>query len=286
MPSDAILPLLGDASLVYVDCGARAGSAPSWLRPATTAQYAGIDADAAECERLNVRGRNRHQYIPAVLGRAAETRTLYVTRNPACSSLLRPNSRLLAPFAELREFFDIEREVSVTTTTLDTCLASHGILSTDFIELDTQGSELDVLIGAERVLRESVLGLQVEVEFAEMYEQQPLFGDIDHFLRRHGFQLFDLARYHVRRGPLASTVQTRGQLLWGQALYLRSADACASPAMLRRLAGVAALAGVADLTLDILASLSAANGSDAFSEIVERARKELGQSGTLRVWRD
>jgi len=33
------------------------------------------------------------------------------------------------------------------------------------LELDTQGSELEVLRGADALLRDSVLALQVEVEF-------------------------------------------------------------------------------------------------------------------------
>jgi len=35
----------------------------------------------------------------------------------------------------------------------------------DFIKLDFEGSELDVLKGAEKVVKDSVIGLSVEVEF-------------------------------------------------------------------------------------------------------------------------
>jgi len=285
MRYDAVIPLLGSGPLVYVDCGARGSALPSWLRPAKTARYIGIEADAAECERLTARQKPRHEYIAAALGRSAEARTLYVTKNPACSSLLRPNSELLAPFGEMSDFFIVEREVAVSTIPLDMCLARHSITSVDFLELDTQGAELEVLEGAERVLDASVLGLLIEVEFAPMYHDQPLFGDVDRFMRSRGFELFDLMRYRVRRGPLASTIPTRGQLLWGRAFYLRAPSRCQSPAMLRRLAGLAALAGIPDLTLDILSRV----GSDVSSDVrkaVCRAQQELDQSGSIRVWRD
>ena len=187
MKYDSVLALLDTTPIVYVDCGARAGSAPAWLKPAKTSEYIGIEADQAECDRLTARGKERHRYISAVLGRAKEARTLHVTRNPSCSSLLPPNAQALTAFSELRDFFIVERELPVTTVTLDDSLQSHEIRYADFLELDVQGAELDVLAGAERLLSDSVLGLQVEVEFVEMYRRQPLFGDVDAFLRARGF---------------------------------------------------------------------------------------------------
>ena len=97
-----------------------------------------------------------------------------------------------------------------------------------WMELDTQGSELEILRGADVLLRDSVLALQVEVEFAPMYTDQPLFGEIDSHLRGYGFSLFDLIRYRGRRKTLESHQRTRGQLLWGQALYLRDYERLAT----------------------------------------------------------
>jgi FkbM family methyltransferase len=245
-----------------------------------------VEADVAECERLNARRKDRHQYINAVLGRAPETLTLYVTRNPSCTSLLRPNEIVLAPFAEMRQFFAIERELAVTTSTLDHNLDAHGILYADFLELDVQGAELDVLTGAQAILRTSVLALQVEVEFVEMYERQPLFGDVDRFLRDSKFQLFDLARYRVRRGELRSAITTRGQLLWGQAMYLRRPEDCGSDAMRCRLAAVAALLGVPDFAVEILDQLRTSSLSSEFAEMIDRGRDELLRPMGTRVWRD
>jgi FkbM family methyltransferase len=281
MSSEVIKALLGGSPFVYVDCGARGGSAPSWLKRLKTYQYIGIEADGDESERLQARGKPQHRYLHAALGRASEPRILHVTRNPACSSLLRPNREILAAFGELNDFFVVERELSITTTTLDDLAAAHGLHNVDFLDLDVQGTALDVVSGAESLLARHVIGLQVEVEFAELYEQQALFGDVDAFLRTRGFQLFDLARYHVRRGGNASAVQTRGQLLWGQATYLRRPERCGSVELRRRLAALAVLVGVPDLALDILAAFT---GEDA--DLARAAREHIVTSGALRVWRD
>ena len=65
------------------------------------------------------------------------------------------------------------------------------------------------------------MGLQIEVEFSAIYEGQPLFSAVDEYLRGFGFMLFDLTRSRYRRAAMARDLATRGQLLWGDAVYLR-----------------------------------------------------------------
>src|SRR5207249_2189584 len=62
----------------------------------------------------------------------------------------------------------------------------------EFIKLDTQGSELDILRTVDDSQWPDVLAVEVEVEFAELYTNQPLFFDVDGFLRSKGMVLFDL----------------------------------------------------------------------------------------------
>ena len=283
-----------DGRLIYVDCGSRKGKMPRPFKRLGGAEYVGIEADAEECVRLNASARPRHRYLQAVLGRASEARTFHLTRNPASASLLEPNHDFLAQFLELRDSFVVEREVTVNTIPLDRCLADHQIPRADFLELDVQGSELDVLMGAERTLG-ATLGVQAEVEFAPMYVGQPLFADVDSFLRARGFQLFDLSRYHVRRTTLDAAIATRGQLLWGHALYLRE-DGVLDPPMSARLAVLAGLLDFADLAGAILTRLAASAGSREARRAAERARDILtvprdgglatSASRERAVWRD
>ena len=63
--------------------------------------------------------------------------------------------------------------------------------------------------------------LKVEVEFTKIYENQPLFSDVDLCLRNQGFTFFDfgkLNRDYRRRGPLISQPHS-GQLIWTDAFY-------------------------------------------------------------------
>lgn len=255
-PRRALSALLGDDPLVYVDCGARAGRIPQPFRSLKHAQYIGIDADTEECARLNAVARRGHRYLPAVLGRATGRRTFYVTHNPSCASLLQPNQSLLEEFPLIAGYFSVDRQVEVDTTSLDACLAADGVRYVDCLELDTQGTELELLEGADGLLRQSVLCVQTEVEFASMYLDQPLFADVDAFLRARGFALYDLSRYHVSRAAAGKSVATRGQLLWGQALYLRDHRSTPSDTLSARLAVIAALLHLPDLAFRILHRLS------------------------------
>jgi FkbM family methyltransferase len=210
----------------------------------------GFEADAEECARLNARPRPGHRYIPAFLAGASGHRTFYVTTSAACSSLLQPNTPFLDQFA-LASLFQVERQFNVVTATLTDALTAAGVDAPDFIELDTQGSELEILRGAEQLIGSSVLGLQVEVEFGQMYVDQALFADIDRYLCNLGFYLLDLSTHRVRRAAAPPTTATRGQILWGHALYFRDLHRL-EPGAAARLAVIAGMHDRPDIAADAL----------------------------------
>jgi hypothetical protein len=125
------------------------------------------------------------------------------------------------------------------STTLDDFIGTRGINTVDAIKLDTQGSELDILRGAEKALQHCTL-IIVEAEFNPLYEGQPLFCDIDRFLRDRGFALWrfnNLAHYStgiLGGKPHSMLIGTdpgghqcvafaNGQLFWTDALYVKDA---------------------------------------------------------------
>ena len=238
--------------IVCVDGGARGARRHRLLKHFPDMRLIGFEPDARECEALNRDARDGFRVIPVALARGSGVRTLHVTRNPACSSMLPPNMNLLGGLLELGPGFETATTVDVDTASLDTLLPSHDVGYVDFLKLDTQGTELEILEGSEHYLRTSILAVQVEVEFAEMYVGQPLFSDVDRFLRDLGFCLFDLTRYRVRRARFPRASATRGQLLWGQAFYLKNADLLSETRLRIRLAALAFALGFADYSLEVL----------------------------------
>jgi FkbM family methyltransferase len=125
-----------------------------------------------------------------------------------------PSSSLLEPSSINRAYhdskMDIEEKVDIEITRLDDHFKSTDEI--DLLKLDLQGYELEALKGAERIL-ENVKVISTEIEFVPLYEGQPLFGDIDVYLRSKGFRLLNLYDLFT---------QQNGQLTAGDAMYINT----------------------------------------------------------------
>jgi hypothetical protein len=125
----------------------------------------------------------------------------------------------------------VVNEIKVSTIDLDSFCRENALDRVDFIKLDVEGAELDALQGAEELLKNSVVGLSIEIGFCRWRLGMPLLSEIDTFLRGFGFELFDISAFrHARNafpeplGPGGVPAYTmRGQVIWGEALYLRDA---------------------------------------------------------------
>jgi FkbM family methyltransferase len=148
------------------------------------ARVVGFEPVQAECDRLNASARPGERYLPYFIGDGSE-RTFYLTNYSMTSSLYEPNTALLNRFQNLEGLTRVVSTHQVQTRRLDDIPEIAGM---DLLKADIQGAELDMLRGAERLLKEALV-LHVEVEFLEMYKGQPLFGDVDVFLRARGFVL-------------------------------------------------------------------------------------------------
>lgn len=130
---------------------------------------------------------------------------------------------LLRRFIQLEEVTTVVGRSEVHTHRLDDLSQELGD-RVDFLKLDVQGFELSVLKGAQELLKK-VLVLHTEVEFVEMYEKQPLFAEVDQFLRQQGFVFHRFASVHGRPlKPLhlnANPLQPISQQLWADAVYVR-----------------------------------------------------------------
>lgn len=96
-----------------------------------------------------------------------------------------------------------------------------------FIKIDAQGGALNILTGALAALGQT-LGVEAEIELAPMYDGEPLFGEVDAFLRSHQFELVDLRPTYWRREAGKHLEGTRGQIIFCDSLYLLSPAAFAA----------------------------------------------------------
>jgi FkbM family methyltransferase len=257
----------------------------------------GFDADADACEAANAELEQRQitwkeKHIPLALGKSIGEATLYVTHKPMCSSLYQPDQPFLSRFDQLIEQAGLDFTVEIETTTLDEVCRQEGIDRIDFLQMDVQGAELQVLEGADQILK-TVLGMQIEVEFSPLYLGQPLFADVDTYLRARDFSLFDLYRARCRRRqtPLVSTAHP-GQLLWGDAFYLCDLLQpiemvhAKTPEQIFKLACVADAMEFPDYALELLEHLATNYGDNpayAFGQliatVIEQSQKQTEEQG-------
>lgn len=207
---------LAKNALVVVDVGAAMGVDRRWtaLGP-KSCRFVTFEPD----KRSQDGGGEGNLVFGTALANENGRRTLFLTKGPFASSLMRHNDSLLRRYGTW-EWHEPVGEAEVAVDRLDACLASLPDWQPDFIKTDVEGLDLDVLKGGENALR-TALGVQVEVAFVERHLGAPFFGDIDSFLRGQGFTLFQLVREHwLRRNGLFGPA-SRPQLIWGDAIYLR-----------------------------------------------------------------
>jgi FkbM family methyltransferase len=213
----------GNGSLIMLDVGARWGLQRPWNQyPNEFIQYYGFDADQEECDRLNQSIKTKNvRYIPAALSDENSLETLHITHEPGRSSIYKPNVELLNKFYD-GEGFKVASQLKIETTTLNQVILDYNI-NPDFIKLDTQGAELRIIKGGDKIM-DRVLGFEIEVEFLEFYKKQPLFSDVDKYMKSSGFELYDLNRYWAKRRTMGPDHSNRGQIAFCDAIYLRSVD--------------------------------------------------------------
>ncbi len=184
------------------------------------ARVVGFEPDAAGCEELNRKYGAPHLFLPYFVG-DGEPATFYETNWAPTGSLFKPNQPLLEKFQNLHELTTLKAEHPVVTKRLDD-LPEVGDI--DFVKIDVQGAEHAVFQGGERVLRNAML-VQTEVEFVELYEDQPLFADVDCLLRSYGYQFHSFSGFGGRCfKPLIvnnNINQPLRQALWSDAIYVK-----------------------------------------------------------------
>lgn len=144
----------------------------------------GFEPDANSFARLQSIKGPHEVYHQLAVGDGKE-HTLHICAAGGMTSLLRPNAELLSRFHGFDQWAKVTRTVPVSTVTLDHV---PGTIPADMLKIDIQGFELEVFKHAPQVL-DSLLLIQTEVEFLPLYENQPLFSEVELYLRSRGFML-------------------------------------------------------------------------------------------------
>ena len=269
---------------VLIDVGASGGIEGHWRLFEPDLHAFGFDPLVKECQRLNDSERNCHvRYYDYFVGTDdyASLHPPSLTGDPidgwtpaiyARTSAIAAQ-RILGMSFE-RRFNSEDPEVVYTErrASLNAFCREHGVKNIDFVKIDTDGHDYEVLLGATEALRAGqALGLFIECQLHGIaHSDSNVFANIDRLMRELGFSLFDFEIYRYTRAALPGhfvytiPAQTReGQVVWGDALYLRDAAAPGyssrwplhlSPRKLLKLACLFEIYGLPDCAADLLIS--------------------------------
>jgi len=127
------------------------------------------------------------------LGARRESRIFLDNDHDVMSSFLEPSVTARG---------EITGRYPVDVITIDDYCESRSVENIDILKIDTQGFDLQVLHGAQRLMQESAIHLTLtEVIFSKMYEGLPRFDETYAFLADRGFTLvsfYDFFYQHDR----------------------------------------------------------------------------------------
>ena len=191
--SPLFIEIIKSDPIILADAGARGELHEPWASLNENVIYViGFEPDENECNRLNsLRPRNR-LYVPKALWSVQSRVNLYSANEPSTSSVHPPNFELIKKYNEKHWKPRVTKQViTVNCTTLDKVLEDRN-LDCDFLKIDTQGAEYEILQGATASLKSKIFGVLVETWTSEVHRGQHLTGDILGMMAGMGFSLFDI----------------------------------------------------------------------------------------------
>lgn len=121
--------------------------------------------------------------IISCLGKEEGTTQFYI--NP-----LDPYCTGASMYKEQTEFYEGSTGITLPVTTLDSLGQQF-----DFIKMDVQGAELDIIKGGLDTIQNATI-LQLEVEMLDYNEGAPRASEIISYLYNLGFDLFDVGSFY------------------------------------------------------------------------------------------
>ena len=243
---------LATEPFTLLDVGCSGGISSFWraFEPALVAL--GIDPVISECERLNAKETNVNvRYRSAFVGlpdqhpfvqRRGEKEPW--TGNPWnrlstswAVDLLKPKIRSEDKLAILNDWQECGLASPKSKIGIDDLVQQEKLSSLDFIKIDVDGYDIDVILSAENCTQSSpVLGYMLEVNFyGGASDTDHTFHNTDRLMRQWGFDLFGLSvrRYSAAALPATFECDAPGPTLFGRpyqgdAIYLRDPMAAAT----------------------------------------------------------
>jgi FkbM family methyltransferase len=232
-------------AFTLVDIGCSGGISPAWRQFGDSLRAVGFDPNVQEVERLRQAETLRGVSYAAAWASLDQSHPFREARGDRDILGRNPWDRLSVTYAaealrrrplthtqktEANEWREVRLAAESETVVVPEHLVANGIINVDFLKIDVDGVDFEVLHSFDTALESlQITGACLEVNFfGSECETDHTLHNTDRFMKAHGFELFDLT---VRRYSMAALPSrfvyhlpmqsVSGRILQGDAIYFR-----------------------------------------------------------------
>ena len=195
--------LLKNRKLIGLDVGAQGGFNSDKFFPERYNKY--FESILVDPLKNSLEGKESTHTINKGLWSSKGVRKLYIlNKRPQSSSMYEPDKKSLSIYGfEEKDFhlFDVSKTETVECDTLSSSLKALNINTLDYLKIDTQGAELEILKGLENY---RPLLIKCEVQIFPMYKKEPSWTEVTDLLYKLGYIVSDWKKIgsHATRTPV------------------------------------------------------------------------------------
>ena len=186
----SIEELLGDKKLIGLDVGAQGGFNSDEFFPKKYNKY--FNSILVEPLMNALKDEQQKNIIKKGLWSSKGARKIYIlNKRPQSSSMYEPDKKALSIY-DFKEkdfhLFDVGNTEMVECDRLDSCLKDLNIDNLDYLKIDTQGAEFEILKGLGSY---KPLMIKCEVQVFPMYKKEPDWTEVTDTLYKLGYMISD-----------------------------------------------------------------------------------------------
>jgi FkbM family methyltransferase len=186
----SIEELLGDKKLIGLDVGAQGGFNSDEFFPKKYNKY--FNSILVEPLMNALKDEQQKNIIKKGLWSSKGARKIYIlNKRPQSSSMYEPDKKALSIY-DFKEkdfhLFDVSNTEMVECDRLDSSLKNLNIDNLDYLKIDTQGAEFEILKGLGSY---KPLMIKCEVQVFPMYKKEPDWTEVTDTLYKLGYMISD-----------------------------------------------------------------------------------------------